>query len=53
MNKNNQQIKSDKLEFNTYYIFAKEKQEINNIIELIFKDYIENTKNIITDKNLN
>lgn len=32
--------KKDKLEFNTYYIFAEEKQNISETIGLIFKDYL-------------
>ena len=45
MNKNQKEIKIDKLEFNTYCIFAEEKQDVKEIIGLIFKDYIENLKN--------
>ena len=41
-NKNN--TKDNKLEFNTYCIFIKEKQEVKETIGLIFKDYIENLK---------
>lgn len=33
--------KKDKLEFNTYCIFAEEKQNIDETIGLIFRDYIE------------
>ena len=44
MNKDKQEIKSDKLEFNTYCIFTEEKQEISQTIGLIFKDYLENLK---------
>ncbi len=44
MNKNQKETKIDKLEFNTYCIFTKEKQEIKEIMGLIFKDYIENLK---------
>ena len=44
MNKDNQEIKSDKLEFNTYCIFSEEKQDVNETIGLIFKDYIESLK---------
>ena len=36
--------KENKLEFNTYCIFTKEKQEMKETIGLIFKDYIENLK---------
>lgn len=34
----------DKSEFNTYCIFAEEKQEVKETIGLIFKDYLENLK---------
>ena len=44
MNKDKQEIKSDKLEFNTYCIFAEEHQDISETIGLIFKDYIESLK---------
>ena len=44
MNKDKQEIKSDKLEFNTYCIFAEEKQEVSETIGLMFKDYIESLK---------
>ena len=44
MNKDKQEIKSDKLEFNTYCIFTEEKQEISQTIGLMFKDYLENLK---------
>ncbi len=47
MNKNQEEIKIDKLEFNTYCIFTNEEQEVKETIGLIFKDYIENLK---TDK---
>ena len=42
--KSKQEIKSDKLEFNTYCIFSEKKQEISQIIGLIFNDYLENLK---------
>ena len=48
MNKDKKEMKSDKLEFNTYCIFAEEKQDINNVIGLMFKDYIESLR--IKDK---
>ena len=48
MNKFKKEVKSDKLEFNTYCIFAEGKQDINRTIGLMFKDYIENLK--IKDK---
>ena len=44
MNKDKKDLKSDKLEFNTYCIFTEEKQEVSETIGLIFKDYIENLK---------
>ncbi len=44
MNKDKTEIKIDKLEFNTYCIFSKEKQEVKETIGLVFKDYIENLK---------
>ena len=44
MNKDKQKIKNDKLEFNTYCIFAEEKQDVNETIGLMFKDYIESLK---------
>lgn len=44
MNKDKQTIKVDKLEFNTYCIFTKEKQDVKETIGLIFKDYIEKLK---------
>ena len=48
VNKDNEEIKIDKLEFNTYCIFEKEKQDVSESIGLMFKDYIENLK--IKDK---
>ncbi len=47
MKKDKQTIKVDKLEFNTYCIFTKEKQNLKETVGLIFKDYIEELK---TDK---
>lgn len=47
LNEDKKQIKIDKLEFNTYYIFKKENQDVKEIVGLIFKDYIEKLK---TDK---
>lgn len=41
---NKKEIESHKLEFNTYCIFTKEKQEVKEAVGLIFKDYIENLK---------
>ena len=48
MNKFKKEVKSDKLEFNTYCIFAEERQDVNKTIGLMFKDYIESLK--IKDK---
>ena len=48
MNKDKQEIKRDKLEFNTYCIFAEEKQDIDDAIGVMFKDYLESLK--IKDK---
>ena len=48
MNKYKKEMKSDKLEFNTYCIFTEEKKDVNEIIGLMFKDYIESLK--IKDK---
>ncbi len=48
VNKDKKEMKSDKLEFNTYCIFTEEKQDINDVIGLMFKDYIESLK--IKDK---
>lgn len=36
--------KENKLEFNTYCIFKKDKQDVEETIGLIFKDYIESLK---------
>ena len=44
MNKDKPEIKIDRLEFNTYCIFAEEKQDVNETIGLMFKDYIESLK---------
>ena len=44
MNKDKKELKSEKLEFNTYCIFTEEKQEVNETIGLMFKDYIKNLK---------
>ena len=40
MDKDIQEIKDGKLEFNTFCIFTEENQDINSVIELIFKDYL-------------
>lgn len=44
MSKSISDSKDKKLEFNTYCIFTEEKQEVNETIGLIFKDYIESLK---------
>ena len=44
MKKNKNNTKDNKLEFNTYCIFAEEKQDITETIGLVFKDYLENMK---------
>ncbi len=44
MKENKKENKKNKLEFNTYCIFAKEKQNIDETIGLIFRDYIEKLK---------
>lgn len=44
MNKDKKETKIDKLEFNTYCIFTNEEQNVNQIIGLIFKDYIGRLK---------
>ena len=44
MKKNKNNIKDNKLEFNTYCIFSEDKQDITETIGLVFKDYLENTK---------
>ncbi len=43
--KKDKETKKNKLEFTTYCIFTEEKQEITEIIGLMFKDYLENLKN--------
>ena len=35
---------TDKIEFNTFCIFTKEKKDVKETIGLIFKDYLENIK---------
>ncbi len=40
MKENKKENKNNKLEFNTYCIFAEEKQNIDETIGLIFRDYI-------------
>ena len=44
VNEDKKKIKRDKLEFNTYCVFAEDKQNIDETIGLIFKDYIEKLK---------
>lgn len=44
MKKDKNDIKYNKLEFNTYCIFTEDKQDITETIGLVFKDYLENTK---------
>ena len=48
MDKDKNNTKDNKLEFNTYCIFTEEKQDVNETIGLMFKDYIESLK--IKDK---
>ncbi len=44
MNKDKNNTKDNKLEFNTYCIFTEEKQGVSETIGLIFKEYIESLK---------
>ena len=44
MNEKKNNTKDNKLEFNTYCIFKKEKKDVKQTIGLIFKDYLENIK---------
>ena len=44
MKKDKKKTKENKLEFNTYCIFTKDKQEVEETIGLIFRDYIESLK---------
>lgn len=44
MNEDNINTNDNKLEFNTYCIFTKDKQDIKDTIGLVFKDYLENLK---------
>ena len=44
MNEDKNNTKYNKLEFNTYCIFTEEKQDIKDMIGLVFKDYLENMK---------
>lgn len=41
MNEDKNSTKDNKLEFNTYCIFAEDKQDIKDTIGLVFKDYLE------------
>ena len=42
--KNKKKTKEDKLKFNTYCIFTEKKQDVEETIGLIFRDYIESLK---------
>ena len=44
MKKDKSNTKDNKLELNTYCIFSEDKQNIEETIGLIFKDYLENLK---------
>ena len=44
MKKDKKKTIENKLEFNTYCIFTKDKQEVEETIGLIFRDYIESLK---------
>ena len=44
MDEDKSDTKDNKLEFNTYCIFTEEKQDVNETIGLMFKDYIESLK---------
>ena len=44
MKKNKNDIKDNKLEFNTYCIFTEDRQDITETIGLVFKDYLESIK---------
>ena len=44
MKEENINTKDKRLEFNTYCIFTKEKQDIGDTIGLVFKDYLESIK---------
>lgn len=46
MNKDKKKTKENKLEYNTFFIFTEEKENVEETIGLIFKDYIENFKKI-------
>lgn len=42
--KNKKKTKENKLEFNTYCIFTENKQDVEETIGLMFRDYIESLK---------
>ena len=44
MSNDKNKTKDDKLEYNTYCIFTKDKQDIGDTIGLVFKDYLESMK---------
>ena len=44
MNEDKNSTKDNKLEFNTYCIFTEDKQDIKDMIGLVFKDYLESMK---------
>lgn len=44
MNNDKINTKANKLEYNTYCVFAEDKQDIAKTIGLVFKDYLEGIK---------
>ena len=44
MNDDKSNTKDNELEFNTYCIFTEDKQDIKDMIGLVFKDYLESMK---------
>ena len=44
MSEDNRKTKCKQIKFNTYYIFAEEKQDVKEVVGLIFKDYIEKSE---------
>ena len=44
MNEDKSNTKDSNLEFNTYCIFTEDKQDIKDMIGLVFKDYLESIK---------
>ena len=44
MKKDKKKTKENKIQFNTYCIFSKDKQDVEETIGLIFRDYIESLK---------